>query len=100
MTCTSTALREHIGRAYLQTNLWMTATQPNRPIIVQADYYGWDSSKGTIFARLLPKEHRSDHRIYQNRVNAQNVLLKKVCLQNSQDTMLSILCVFKEKGSM
>ena len=33
MPCSSTALKEHIKRAYIQANLWMTATLPHRPII-------------------------------------------------------------------
>ena len=55
MPCSSIALREHIKRAYIQTNLWITSTERSRQIIEDRASYGWTLSVTTLVPTLLPQ---------------------------------------------
>ena len=58
MPCSSasSALREHIKRAYLQANLWITATTRDRLILESKESYGWSFSETILVPTLLPEE--------------------------------------------
>ena len=56
LPCSSLALREHIKRAlYLQTNLWLTATDAERSILHNKESYGWSYSGSILAPTLLPR---------------------------------------------
>ena len=57
MPCTSTALAQHIKRSYLQSNLWMTATQSSRAILSEVENYGWQTSDNdnSLYPVMLPQ---------------------------------------------
>ena len=54
--CSSTALREHIKRSYLQTNLWIMSNESNRQILEDVEAYGWKRSEDgrTLTPVMLP----------------------------------------------
>ena len=55
MPCSSSALREHIKRAYLQANSWITATTRDRLRLENKESYGWSFSETILVPALLPE---------------------------------------------
>ena len=55
MPSSSAALREHIKRAYLQTNMWINSHKPSRDILDHIEDYGWRRFEDHIVPVMLPE---------------------------------------------
>ena len=54
-TSSSAAFREHIKRAYLQTNMWINVDKPDRDILNHVENFGWKRSGDNIVLVMLPE---------------------------------------------
>ena len=52
--CSSSSLREHILRAYLDSQMGLTATLAHRPILDSVLQLGWRLVNGVLMPKLLP----------------------------------------------
>ena len=103
MSCSSTALREHIKRAYIQTNLWIIATLPHRPIIERRHFTDGNYPEICFVPTLLPEGLVSD---YNTSEFTRTLQIQEVCfwspvsLPSKQAQMLLLLWMLKKHQCM